>query len=69
MLLGGRKGGRDKMDREKILDLLEKREYKELKEELGNLYPVDIAEFLENVDEKQMLLIFRLLGKKHGISQ
>lgn len=66
MLLGGRKGGRDKMDREKILDLLEKREYKELKEELGNLYPVDIAEFLENVDEKQMLLIFRLLGKEEA---
>ena len=32
---GGRKGGRDKMDKDKLLDLLEKREYKELKEELG----------------------------------
>ena len=63
---GGRKGGRDKMDKDKLLDLLEKREYKELKEELGNLYPVDIAEVLENVDEKQMLLIFRLLGKEEA---
>lgn len=63
---GGRKGGRDKMDKDKLLDLLEKREYKELKEELGNLYPVDIAEILEDVDEKQMLLIFRLLGKEEA---
>lgn len=52
------------MDREKIQELLESRGYKELKEELSKYYPVDIAAFLEEVDEKQMLIVFRLLGKE-----
>ena len=48
---------------ELILELLENRQYKELKTELENMHPVDIAEMLEEFDEKQVLLIFRLLGK------
>lgn len=48
---------------ELILELLENRQYKELKTELENMHPVDIAEMLEEFDEKQILLIFRLLGK------
>ncbi len=48
---------------ELILELLENRQYKELKTELENMHPVDIAEMLEELDEKQILLIFRLLGK------
>ena len=48
---------------ELILELLENRQYKELKTELENMHPVDIAEMLDEFDEKQILLIFRLLGK------
>lgn len=48
---------------ELILELLENRQYKELKTELENMHPVDIAEMLEEFDEKQVLLVFRLLGK------
>lgn len=48
---------------ELILELLESRQYKELKAELENMHPVDIAEMMEEFDEKQVLLIFRLLGK------
>ncbi len=48
---------------ELILELLENRQYKELKAELENMHPVDIAETMEEFDEKQVLLIFRLLGK------
>ena len=48
---------------ELILELLENRQYKELKTELENMHPVDIAEMLDEFDEKQVLLIFRLLGK------
>ena len=55
------------MNREKILDLLEERKYKELKEELDKFYPVDIAQFLEDeADEKQMLILFRLLPKEEA---
>ena len=48
---------------ELVLELLENRQYKELKTELENMHPVDIAEMLEEFDEKQVLLIFRLLCK------
>ena len=54
------------MDQKALLALLEERKFKELKEELGNMYPVDIAELLEEVDERQMILIFRLLGKEEA---
>ena len=42
------------MDQKALLALLEERKFKELKEELGNMYPVDIAELLEEVDERQI---------------
>ncbi len=48
---------------ELVLELLGNRQYKELKTELENMHPVDIAEMLEEFDEKQVLLIFRLLCK------
>ena len=32
------------LTKEQILDMLDAGQYKELKEELGNMYPVDIAE-------------------------
>lgn len=51
------------MNMEEILYLLENRNYKELKEELENMHPVDIAEALEALDDKQMILAFRLLNK------
>lgn len=51
------------MDREMILEMLEERQYKELREVLENTHPVDIAELLEEIEEKQMILIFRMLGK------
>lgn len=51
------------MNTEMILEMLEERQYKELREVLENTHPVDIAELLEDVEEKQMILIFRMLGK------
>ena len=51
------------MDKEQILAMLEERQFKELKDELENMHPVDVAELLEEVEERQMILIFRLLQK------
>lgn len=51
------------MNREEILFMLQERQYKELKEVLENTHPVDIAEILEEVKDKQIVLIFRLLEK------
>ena len=47
--------------------MLDAREYKELKEELEtNMYPVDLAEILEEFDQKHMVLVFRLLAKEEA---
>lgn len=54
------------MDLEKIITLLDERQYKDLKQELETMYPVDVAEMLEEVDEKQMVLLFRLLAKEEA---
>ncbi|MBA4698978.1 MAG: magnesium transporter [Ruminococcus sp.] len=49
---------------ERILELLEQRRFKELKEELETMHPVDIVEMLEDFDTRQAILIFRLLAKE-----
>jgi len=51
------------MEREQLLEMLEERRFKELKETLENMHPFDIAEMLEELDDKQMILVFRLLVK------
>ena len=55
------------MEREELKELalamLEERKFKELKSELETMHPVDVAEMLEEFDDKQMILIFRLLAK------
>ena len=44
---------REELTEERIKDMLDAREYKELKEELEtNMYPVDLAEILE--EQKQL---------------
>ena len=43
---------REELTEERILDMLENRQYKELKEELeNNMYPVDLADILEEKKE------------------
>ncbi|WP_235396549.1 magnesium transporter [Faecalicatena contorta] len=52
---------------ERIQEMLDNRQFKELKEELeNNMYPVDLADILEEVNEKQLVLIFRLLVKEEA---
>ena len=54
------------MEYDVLLSMLEKREFKELKDELENMHPVDIVEMLEDgleygkIDKRQMILLFRL---------
>ena len=58
---------REKLTEERILELLENRQYKELKEGLeNNMYPVDLAEILEEFDQKHMVMVFRLLAKEEA---
>ncbi len=58
---------REELTIERIQKMLEFRQFKELKDELeNNMYPVDLADILEEVDEKQLVLIFRLLVKEEA---
>ncbi len=51
------------MEKERMLRLLEQKSYRELREAAGELQPADLAEMLEEMDEKQRLLVFRLMKK------
>ena len=56
------------MEYEKIIGLLEERKFKELKEKLENMHPVDIVDLLEepDIDKRQIVLVFRLLSKEEA---
>lgn len=56
---------REELTEERILEMLDKRQFKELKEELeNNIYPVDLAEILEEFGQKRTVMVFRLLVKE-----
>lgn len=46
--------------------IFRERNFKELKEELENLHPVDLVDAMEELDKKQRMLVFRLLSKEEA---
>ncbi|HJB01582.1 MAG TPA: magnesium transporter [Candidatus Mediterraneibacter merdavium] len=54
------------MDAGQVVELLEAHDFKQLKEELGSVHPVDIVDILEELDKKQRTLVFRLLAKEEA---
>jgi magnesium transporter len=52
------------MDFERTMQLLNEKKYNIIKSELGNYQTADIAEFIEELEEKQALVFFRLLPKE-----
>lgn len=55
-----------KLTADQIIKFLEERNFKELKEELENLHPVDLVDAMEELDKKQRMLVFRLLLKEEA---
>lgn len=55
-----------KLTADQIIKFLEERNFKELKEELENLHPVDLVDAMEELDKKQRMLVFRLLPKEEA---
>lgn len=51
------------MDIEREKKLISEKKYSVLKEDLINIPPIDVADFLDTLEEKESLLIFRLLPK------
>ena len=54
---------KDELTRSKLLKLLIKKEFKELRRVTGEVQPADLAEMLEELDENNRLVVFRLLSK------
>ena len=55
-----------KLTADQIIKFLEERNFKELKEELEKLHPVDLVDAMEELDKKQRMLVFRLLSKEEA---
>ena len=55
-----------KLTADQIIKFLEERNFKELKEELENLHPVDLVDAMEELDKKQRMLVFRPLSKEEA---
>ena len=54
----------ENFDLEALLDLVERRQLRQLRQELDSMNEVDIASFLDELAPEQMLLVFRLLPKE-----
>ena len=53
----------EQFTRAELLQLLMKKQYKDLREQIGEMHPADAAELLESLDENNLLVVFRLLKK------
>ena len=51
------------MAKNTILNLLEKKKYKELKEKMSAYNTVDLAELLVELDDKELAMVFRMIDK------
>ena len=54
------------MDKDIIIKLFEKKEYKTIKSIFDTMNPVDTATLLPEFDEKEMVLLFRLIPKENA---
>ncbi len=52
------------MNVQEIMRFITNKEYKELKKYINDIHAVDIASLFEEMDDKQVLITFRLLGKE-----
>lgn len=55
---------RDRLSKSRLLKLLMKKQYRELRQVTEDEQPADLAELLEELDENNRLLVFRLLKKE-----
>ena len=54
------------MDKDIIIKLFEKKEYKAIKSIFDTMNPVDTATLLPEFEEKEMVLLFRLIPKENA---
>lgn len=54
------------LGKDDVLRLIEQRNYKELQRQLESMHPIDIAELIEELDYKPMMLVFRILPREEA---
>ena len=54
---------REKMDMERLVQLAEEKQYRQLKEALLEFPAVDVAAFMEELDSERTVIVFRILPK------
>ena len=54
---------REKMDMERLVQLAEEKQYRQLKEALLEFPAVDVAAFMEELDSERTVIVFRMLAK------
>ena len=54
---------REKMDMERLVQLAEEKQYRQLKEALLEFPAVDVAAFMEELDSERTVIVFRMLPK------
>ena len=54
------------MTAKEICELLAEKQYKKIKESFADVNVVDLAELLEKLPERQMIMAFRLIGKEEA---
>ena len=52
---------------EQVIKLIDKKQFKELRNYLSTLHPFDISEIMEELNSKHSLLVFRLLSKDMAV--
>ncbi|MDE6880362.1 MAG: magnesium transporter, partial [Oscillospiraceae bacterium] len=50
----------------RLIELVQKKQFRPLKEELSGMNEVDIAEFLDQLEEEQQAVVFRILAKEQA---
>ena len=54
---------REKMNMERLVQLAEEKQYRQLKEALLEFPAVDVAAFMEELDSERTVIVFRMLPK------
>lgn len=57
---------RENREATRLIELVQKKQFRPLKEELSGMNEVDIAEFLDQLEEEQQAVVFRILAKEQA---
>ena len=57
---------RENREATRLIELVQNKQFRPLKEELSGMNEVDIAEFLDQLEEEQQPVVFRILANEQA---